>query len=93
MKRPAAILIAGLVLRLAATAYLARVMPHMLSWGVNEVGGIVRWIVINHTFSSPFHDAHGPTAWIAPIYPRHRRVYFRCIRNRDPNLGFSRDVF
>ena len=69
MKRPAAIFIAGLVLRLAAIAYLARVTPHMISWGVNEVGGIAGWIVTNHTFSSPFHDAHGPTAWIAPIYP------------------------
>jgi len=44
-------------------------MPHMLSWGVNEVGGIARGIVTNQTFSSPFHNAHGPTAWIAPIYP------------------------
>jgi hypothetical protein len=44
-------------------------MPHMLSWGVNEVGGIARWIVTKYIFPPPFHDAHGPTAWIAPIYP------------------------
>ena len=69
MKRPLAIFGAGLVLRLIAIAYLARVTPQMLSWGTNEAGGIARWIVTNHTFSSPFHDAHGPTAWIAPIYP------------------------
>jgi hypothetical protein len=69
MKRPIAIFGAGLVLRLIAIAYLARVMPQMLLWGSNEAGGIARWMVTNHTYSSPFHDAHGPTAWIAPIYP------------------------
>ena len=69
MKRPLAVFGVGLVLRLGTVAYLASVMPHMLSWGINEAGGIARWIVTNHTFSSPFHDANGPTAWIAPIYP------------------------
>ena len=69
MKRSAAIFGAGLVLRLAAVGYLSRVAPHMLRWGANEAGGIARWIVTNQTFSSPFHDAHGPTAWIAPVYP------------------------
>lgn len=69
MKRSAAIFATGLVLRLAAVGYLSRAAPHMLSWGANEAGGIARWIVTNQTFSSPFHDAHGPTAWIAPAYP------------------------
>jgi Dolichyl-phosphate-mannose-protein mannosyltransferase len=69
MKRLVAIFAAGLVLRLAAIWYLAHVTPHMLSWGINESGGIARWIVTNHTFSSPFHDASGPTAWLGPIYP------------------------
>lgn len=41
----------------------------MLSWGPNEAGGIARWIVTSHTFSSPFHDAYGPTAWLGPVYP------------------------
>ncbi len=69
MKRRVAIFVVGLFLRLVAVTYLVRVMPHMLSWGVNEAGGIARWIITNHTFSSPFHDAYGPTAWLAPIYP------------------------
>ena len=75
MKRTSVIFSAGLVLRLITIAYLARVTPRMLTWGTNEAGGIARWIVTNHTFSSPFHDAHGPTAWMAPIYP----VIVACI--------------
>jgi hypothetical protein len=50
-------------------AYLVHVKPHMLSWGFNEAGAIARWIVTTYTFSSPFHDAHGPTAWLGPLYP------------------------
>jgi hypothetical protein len=69
MKRAVSIFGAGLVVRLIAVAYLAHVKPQMLSWGINEAGGIARWIVLNHSFSSPFHDAHGPTAWLGPVYP------------------------
>jgi hypothetical protein len=69
MKRAVSIFVAGLVVRLTAVAYLAHVKPSMLSWGINEAGGIARWIVTNHSFTSPFHDAHGPTAWLGPIYP------------------------
>src|ERR1700722_5987252 len=69
MKRAISIFGAGLVFRLILIAYLAHVKPSMLSWGINEAGGIARWIVTNHSFSSPFHDAHGPTAWLAPVYP------------------------
>src|SRR2546425_1595318 len=69
MKRAVSIFVAGLIVRLIAVAYLAHVKPGMLSWGINEAGGIARWIVTNHSFSSPFHDSHGPTAWLGPIYP------------------------
>ncbi|MGA9811793.1 MAG: glycosyltransferase family 39 protein, partial [Terriglobales bacterium] len=69
MKRSLAIFAAGLMVRFIAIAYLAKVSPHMLSWGANEAGGIARWIVSDHSFSSPFHDAHGPTAWLGPVYP------------------------
>lgn len=69
MKRAVWIFGAGLAWRLIAIAYLAHVRPTMLTWGVNEAGGIARWIVTTHSFSSPFHDAQGPTAWLAPIYP------------------------
>jgi hypothetical protein len=69
MKRAVSIFCAGLAFRLIAVAYLAHVKPYMLSWGTNEAGGIARWIVTNHSFSSPFHDAHGPTAWLGPAFP------------------------
>ncbi len=69
MKRPILIFAVGMVFRFAALAYLTHVMPQMLSWGTNEAGAIARSIVTEHGFSSPFHDAHGPTAWLAPVYP------------------------
>ncbi len=84
MKRLAPIFGAGLVLRLALVAYLARAIPHMLSWGTNEAGGIARWIVTNHTFSSPFHDAYGPTAWLGPIYPGIIAVVFLIFGVQTP---------
>jgi hypothetical protein len=60
---------AGLLFRLLLIVYLARAKPMMMVWGVNEAGAIARWIVTTHAFASPFHDATGPTAWLAPIYP------------------------
>jgi hypothetical protein len=76
MKRLASIFGAGLIFRLALIWYLARTTPHMLSWGINEAGGIARWIVTEHSFSSPFHDAYGPTAWLGPVYPAIVAVFF-----------------
>ncbi len=84
MKRLALIFGAGLALRLAVIAYLARVTPHMLSWGTNEAGGIARWIVVSHTFSSPFHDAYGPTAWLGPVYPSIIAVVFLIFGVQTP---------
>ena len=69
MKRAGSIFGAGLVFRLIVVSYLAHIKPSLLSWGVNEAGGLARWIVTNHSFSSPFHDAHGPSAWLGPAYP------------------------
>jgi 4-amino-4-deoxy-L-arabinose transferase-like glycosyltransferase len=34
-----------------------------------ETGRIARSIAIGQGFSSPFHRATGPTAWLAPVYP------------------------
>jgi 4-amino-4-deoxy-L-arabinose transferase-like glycosyltransferase len=34
-----------------------------------ETGRIARSIAVGEGFSSPFADATGPTAWLAPIYP------------------------
>jgi hypothetical protein len=69
MRRGVAIFGAGLAFRLVVISYLAHVKPYMLLWRTNEAGAIARWIVTNHAFSSPFHDASGPTAWLGPIYP------------------------
>lgn len=56
----------------------------MLSWGTNEAGGIARWIVTNQTFSSPFHDASGPTAWLGPVYPGIIAVFFLIFGVQSP---------
>jgi 4-amino-4-deoxy-L-arabinose transferase-like glycosyltransferase len=64
-------------------------MPRMLSWGVNEAGGIARWIVTSHTFSSPFHDAHGSTAWLAPIYPGIVACIFVVFGIETPTSAFA----
>ena len=84
MKRRLQIFGAGLVLRFAVVAYLAHAAPHMLSWGPNEAGGIARWIVTNHTFSSPFHDAYGPTAWLGPVYPAVVAFFFLLFGVQTP---------
>jgi hypothetical protein len=89
MKRPLAIFGVALVLRLGTVAYLSRVMPNMLTWGINEAGGIARWIVTNHTFSSPFHDANGPTAWIAPVYPGIVAFIFLVFGVQTPASAFA----
>jgi 4-amino-4-deoxy-L-arabinose transferase-like glycosyltransferase len=34
-----------------------------------EVGRIASSIAAGHGFSSPFHSATGPSAWLAPVYP------------------------
>lgn len=69
MRHLVLIFCAGLALRIAAVSYLAHATPHMLSWGTNEAAAIAHGIVVKHTFSSPFHDAYGPTAWLGPVYP------------------------
>lgn len=38
-------------------------------WGINEAGTIGRSLVLGRGFASPFHDASGPSAWFAPVYP------------------------
>src|SRR5689334_16854407 len=49
-------------------SFLSR-FPDLYQWGSNEQGVIGRSLFLTHSFSSPYHDASGPTAWIAPIYP------------------------
>lgn len=68
-QRAASIFAAGLGVRLVGVAYLAKFYPAQLSWGINEAGAIARWLIVNHSFSTPYHDALGPTAWLGPVYP------------------------
>ena len=48
----------------------------MLAWGFNEHGAIARSLVTSHSFSSPYHDAQVPTAWLGPVYPAIVAVVF-----------------
>jgi len=50
------------------SSFLTR-FPDLYQWGTNEQGVIGRSLLLTHSFSSPYHDAAGPTAWIAPVYP------------------------
>ena len=67
LRCPALLFIVAAVLRISVVAvFLAH---NSLSWGVNEAAGIGRQLALGHGFASPFHDAFGPTAWLAPVYP------------------------
>jgi len=59
--------LSALVLRLAV--FFVLLAHNQLTWGVNEPSAIARAIVEGRGFSSAFHDANGPTAWLAPVYP------------------------
>ncbi len=62
------VLVAVLVRALLITSFLTR-FPDLYLWGTNEVGVVGRSLFLSHSFSSPYHDAYGPTAWLAPVYP------------------------
>lgn len=53
--------------RLAVISVLLAHSP--VTWGINEPGRIARGLVLGQGFVTPFHDASGPTAWLAPVYP------------------------
>lgn len=61
------IFLAACILRIVVVGIIVAHTP--LSWGVNEPAGIARSIVEGRGFSSAFHGAKGPTAWLAPAYP------------------------
>jgi hypothetical protein len=67
LQRPAMVFLVAAILRFAVVSVFLAQNP--LSWGVNEAAGIGRQIVLDHGIATPFHDAVGPTAWLAPIYP------------------------
>ena len=67
LRRVGWLFLTAIVLRLAVVSVLLTHNPP--SWGVNEAAGIARGLLLGHGFASPFHDAAGPTAWLAPVYP------------------------
>lgn len=83
----------GLVLRVLVIVYLVHVKPNALSWGINEAGGIARWIVLNHSFSTPFHDAAGPTAWLGPGYPALVALSFLIFGVATPASALAMMIF
>src|ERR1700735_5201293 len=67
LRRVGWLFLTAIVLRLAVVSVLLTHNPP--SWGVNEAAGIARGLLLGHGFASPFHDAAGPTAWLAPACP------------------------
>ena len=59
----------ALTVKLSILAYFLHVRPGLTNWGINEAGMIARSLVLNHSYGGAFHDAPGPTAWLAPAYP------------------------
>ena len=69
MNRAWKIFALALTIKLFVLAYFLHARPGLTNWGVNEAGMIARSLVLNHSYGSAFHDASGPTAWLAPAYP------------------------
>jgi 4-amino-4-deoxy-L-arabinose transferase-like glycosyltransferase len=59
------------------------------SWNVNEAAGIARQLAAGHGFSSPYHDASGPTAWVAPVYPSLLAGMFRLFATETPASAWA----
>ena len=68
-------LLAVAIRAILITSFLTK-FPDLYQWGTNEQGVIGRSLLLTHSFSSPYHDASGPTAWIAPVYPAIVSVVF-----------------
>jgi 4-amino-4-deoxy-L-arabinose transferase-like glycosyltransferase len=84
----------GLFLLAAVTralflAYLVPKLPGMWHWGINEAGVIGRSLLVTHSFSSPFHDATGPSAWLAPVYPVLVSAVFVVFGIQTPASGLA----
>jgi hypothetical protein len=75
LRRPVWTFIVAFILRAGVTGTL---VAHSQSfWSVNEPSWIAAAIVQGHGFSSAFHDASGPTAWLGPVYPALLACIFR----------------
>jgi dolichyl-phosphate-mannose-protein mannosyltransferase len=69
MNRAGKIFALALTIKLTVLAFFLHIRPGLTNWGVNEAGMIARSLVLNHSYGGAFHDAPGPTAWLAPAYP------------------------
>jgi len=69
MNRAWKIFALALTIKLSVLAFFLHARPGLTNWGVNESGMIARSLVLNHSYGGAFHDARGPTAWLAPAYP------------------------
>lgn len=67
LRHPASVFLVSAALRIIVLYVLVAHSP--VWWGINEAGTIGRSLVLGHGFASPFHDAVGPSAWFAPVYP------------------------
>lgn len=75
MLRPAFIAFIGAGVRLGVLGLLLAHNPRL--WSLNEAAGVARQLALGRGFSTPYHDATGPTAWLAPIYPGMLACIFR----------------
>jgi len=67
LRNPVLIFVVAASLRVLILILLVAHSP--VWWGINEAGTIGRALVLGRGFASPFHDAIGPSAWFAPVYP------------------------
>ena len=67
MRSPTCIFLFAAGLRIVVLIVL--VAHSRVWWGINEAGTIGGALVQGRGFVSPFHDASGPSAWFAPVYP------------------------
>ena len=74
------------------TSFLTR-SPDLYQWGTNEVGTVARALVLTHGFSSPYHDASGPTAWLAPVYPAIASAIFLFLGVQTPASAIAVIIF
>ena len=77
LRRPVWIVVVAFTLRVGVGGTL--LAHNQLSWRANEPSAIAGAIVEGHGFSSAFHDASGPTAWLGPVYPALLACIFRFL--------------
>ncbi len=74
---PLTIFVAAILVRTLVLGYMFHIKAPEQMWTLNEEGAIARSLLLDHSFSAPFHDASGPTAWVGPGYPALVALVFR----------------